>query len=669
LNLASYETVPFRLEGSDHRFITQPRSVYTLSQDGRTIYFALHPDAPGEQSGNNGYYADLFKVAAGGGRPELIVRFPGRVYGLSPYGSAIGLLVVTDRGGAHNDLWHVPFEEPEKNARKLTFGQADEDSASSNSSGRWLIYSENSSGTTRVVQQEGPDGEARTVRITGIEYGRPTGSLRIKLVDQEKGSPVARISVQEKGGKFHAPSGALYRVTAGLGHFYANGAAELDVPVGSYRVRVFRGPEYRMFEHDFDISQGERQDMTVNLQRWTHAAARGWYSGENHIHANYGYGAWYNTPATIHEQCTGEDLNVANLVVANSDGDGVYDREFFTGRSHPLSTKDHILAWNQEFRSTIWGHMTLFNLSHLVEPIFTGFKGTTNPYDIPTNADITTKTNAQGGFTSYTHPTNSAEDAYSPAYSAKGLPVDVALGKLDTIDVMGGGYEPSLLLWYRLLNCGFRLPAAAGTDCFVNRVASAVPGWGRAYVHLPKEFTYDTWVRGLKAGRSFISNGPMIELSVGEAAIGDTIGLERATRIRVRGGAESQFPLGKLELIYNGKAVAIGELAVDKLSATLDQEIVIEDSGWIALRTSGPAVPYWLGGARAAHTSPVYVTVPGRPTDARSDAEYFLAWIDRLEAALKQRDRMHTGAGTIEAQLNAAREVFLKLTAPAPVRL
>src|SRR3989454_11134219 len=129
--------------------------------------------------------------------------------------------------------------------------------------------------------------------------------------------------------------------------------------------------------------------------------SRGWFSGENHIHANYGYGAWYTTPASILDMCEGEDLNVCNLMVANSDGDGVFDREFFRGRLDARSTSRTLLYWNQEFRSTIWGHMTFANLGQLVEPIFTGFKDTTNPWAVPTNADLAGRTPPQGGIASY----------------------------------------------------------------------------------------------------------------------------------------------------------------------------------------------------------------------------------------------------------------------------
>lgn len=105
---------------------------------------------------------------------------------------------------------------------------------------------------------------------------------------------------------------------------------------------------------------------------------------------------------------------------------------------------------------------------------------------------------AQGGTVSYTHPAMESLDLYKSAYSAKGLPVDAALGRVDTVDVMGSGYQQSVVLWYHLLNCGFRLPAAAGTDVFLNRIVSSPPGWGRAYVSL-NERSLLKWIERLEA--------------------------------------------------------------------------------------------------------------------------------------------------------------------------
>jgi hypothetical protein len=361
------------------------------------------------------------------------------------------------------------------------------------------------------------------------------------------------------------------------------------------------------------------------------------------------------------DQCEGEDLNVCNVMVANSDGDGVFDREFFRGRPDSQSQARTILYWNQEFRSTMWGHMTLINLQQLVEPIFTGFKDTTNPWDVPSNADIAERTRQQRGVVSYTHPASNLDDLYLGAYSGKGLPVDAALGRIDTLDVMGPGYEASVRLWYRLLNCGFRLPAAAGTDCFLNRIASLPPGWGRSYVRLTNGLSYSDWITGQKAGRSFVSNGPMLELLVNGAELGQTIHLSAPRSIKIQAKAWAQYPIEKLELIYNGRPVIAGKLDPDRLTGVIDEELRVESSGWIALRAIGRTPPYHIGSNLSAHTSPVYVEVKGHPLDSADDAQFFLAWIDRLEAALRKRNRIPAGLDHVEMQLAAARSVYQKL--------
>jgi TolB protein len=643
------------------RMLRQQLTPYALSDDGRFILVAVHQDLPGQQTGDNGPQAELFRLPVEGGASQIVTRLPARIYALSNDGRHRGVYVVTDAGAVHNDIWHVAFDVPERGTRKLTFSQADDDSPTTDARGNWLVHTENARGPTSLVVRNTETGVSEVVRIDRVDFGEPTGTIAIRLSDVEDREPAARISLQRKEGKFYAPSEAMYRITAGLGHFVARAEARLEVPAGDYVLRVLRGPEYRMHESQIEVRPGESAERRVSLERWANMAARGWYSGENHIHANYGYGSWYVQPQSLVDQCEAEDLRVSNLVVANSDGEAVFDREFFTGRPHMLSTSQRILYWNQEFRSTLWGHMTLFHLTRLVEPIFTGFRDTTNPFDVPDNADIAARTKQQGGVASYTHPTNNAEDIFLHAYSAKGLPVDVALGRIDTIDVMGGVYETSLPVWYHVLNCGFHIPAAAGTDCFLNRVRSAPPGYGRVYVHLPGGLDYDQWVAGLKAGRSFVSNGPWLEFTANGKPVGETLALDGAAPIRIRGLVTSQFPLQRCEVVYNGNVVASAALSADKLSAIFDQDIAVERSGWMALRASGPAALYWQGGGRGAHTNPVYIEVRGRPGERAASARYFLAWIDRLEQLVVQRDRMDMDKVHVLAHLEQAREIYREM--------
>jgi TolB protein len=639
---------------------------YALSRSGQWLAYTAIMDVPGQQSGNDGPQADLWKISTSGGEPIKITRFPSRVFDLCWSADDNDLIVASDLGGAHDDLWRVPISDPERGARRITFGQGDEDRPSIDTAGRWLVYTDNRTGATALMLRDLTTGVDVTVQPTRSDFRQRTGIVRLKTIERATGKPVtARVTLKHEQGKFHAPPGALHRVIIDNGHFYCEGAAEFEAPVGNYKLRIFRGPEYRVHHQELALSP-EGTDLTVALERWTDTAARGWYSGENHIHANYGYGQWYNSPQTMLQQCAGEDLRICHFMVANSDTDGVFDREYFRGRVDPLSTAETTLYWSQEFRSTLWGHMTLVGLTQLVEPIFTGFKDTTNPWDWPTNSDIADRTHLQQGVVNYTHGAQNAADPYLGAYTGKGIPVDVALGKIDTLD-LNMSYAASVPLWYRLLNCGFRLPASAGTDCFLNRIRSRLPGGDRVYVRVDGEFSHRGWIDGLRAGRSFVSNGPVLELTVEEREPGETVRLAAPREVRVIAKATSQFPLERVEVVHNGRVVQSGTLSADRNSCDLSANIPVSKSGWISLRATGPAPPDHPTGSLESHTSPIYVQVGDRATASREDAEFFLKWIERLSLSLRLRDRLPGPQikQQVEAQLEAARAVYTKIAQSA----
>ncbi|PWT81237.1 MAG: hypothetical protein C5B58_10140 [Acidobacteria bacterium] len=643
------------------------RQPWALSDDGKWIVFVATMDVAEQQAGNDGPQADIWKVSASGGEPERVVRFPARIHDACWSADGKSLYVSSDLGGVHDDIWRIDLTDPEQPV-KLSFGQADEDRPSVSRDGQRLLYTDNQEGCPALVLRDLAGGTQRTLSIDHLDFGAPTGRLRIKVQDKASGQPlVARVALEHSDGSSQAPPGALWRINRDYGHFNVRENAELDVPAGTYRLRAWHGPEYRMKEISAIVKVGETVEAFASLERWTDPNANSWYSGENHIHANYGYGEYYNSPATMADMCAGEGLNICNFMVANSDGDGVFDREYFRGRADARSTRNTILYWNEEFRSTIWGHMTLVNLQQVVEPVFTGFKDTTNPYDIPSMSDIAWKTHRQGGLVNYTHPASLMDDLYRGAYSAKGLPVYAALGKIDTMDVMGSGDRPSTALYHRLLNCGFRLAASAGTDCFLNRIRSWLPGGERAYVKVSGPLTYEKWIAGLRAGKSFVTNGPMLDLTVNDKGIGEVLNLstrgDRHVELKVRASASYQFPLERVEVLHNGKVVTTVPLVSDRLSARLEQSLRIDRSGWVALRASGPAVPDIQGELVYAHTSPVYVVVDGKAPGSVEDARYFLGWIDRLWNAVLDRDRFpdKQSQEQVHAEIEEARRFYQKI--------
>src|SRR5262249_55806342 len=172
------------------------------------------------------------------------------------------------------------------------------------------------------------------------------------------------------------------------------------------------------------------------------------------------------------------------------------------------------------------------------------------------------------------------------------------------------------------------------------------------------------WIEGLRAGRSFVTNGPFVEMSAAGKRPGESVRLAGPGKVKVAARAWSHLPAHRAELVQNGRVVATREFpASGKQEVAWEQEGHFERSGWLALRATSPSHADSPGGRAYAHTSAVYVEVAGRPQDARADARYFLKWIDRLEEALRERDRFQGAAQKRHAlaQLEAARKVYLKI--------
>jgi hypothetical protein len=278
------------------------------------------------------------------------------------------------------------------------------------------------------------------------------------------------------------------------------------------------------------------------------------------------------------------------------------------------------------------------------------------------NADIADHTHEQDGLVNYTHPAHSLQDPYGGPYTAKEMPIDVALGKVDSMDVMGSNHVANLPVWYRMLNCGLKVPASAGTDVFLNRVSSRLPGSDRVYVHCGEKFSYQDWIAALRAGRTFVTNGPMLRFTVNDQEAGATIKLDGPGKVRLVGQATAQFPLTSLEAIVHGQVVATASPGDDPLKIMLDQEIPIERSGWIAIRAKGQRGPTQQAAEAFAHTSAVYVEVAGRPVQCQEDAEFFIRWINRLYEDVRVRNRIPASRQQhVEQQIAKALEFYRQL--------
>ncbi len=168
------------------------------------------------------------------------------------------------------------------------------------------------------------------------------------------------------------------------------------------------------------------------------------------------------------------------------------------------------------------------------------------------------------------------------------------------------------LEYYRYLNAGYRLPLVGGTDKMSSQVAV---GQYRTYVDIPpdEEFSHEAWQRGLRAGRTFLSGGPLLEFSVEGGRIGDTVRLpERGGTVEVSARARSVLPIHTLQIVRNGQVVAESSESAGARSLSLQARVGIEGDSWLCARVGGPNYEHlvhhdvWNRGV-FGHTSPIYV--------------------------------------------------------------
>jgi hypothetical protein len=482
----------------------------------------------------------------------------------------------------------------------------------------------------------------------------PSWAFTARILDDGADEAVpARVYLEDKVGAVWPEGATVRKDEHGRAFFHTDGGFEALVS-GEVRLLALRGLEYEPVEMTLDAPLSGRRSETVRLKRWSQMAQEGWRSGDVHVHLHYG-GEYLLGPEDASLVQRAEDVHFMNMMVANQGSAFVHDSAFFEGKPNELSDGDHILRWGEEYRNDFYGHLCMYGITELVPPIYSGFRLSEHPHDVPANSVAADHCHTVGGTLSYAHPLFGSADldrvfAQPRTVEAKELPVDVALGKLDALDVMSyPGLElETARLWYRLLNCGFRLPATAGTDTFMNLAGngrfSNPPAGNRVFVQVEGEFTTESWCEGVRRGRTFVTNGPMLRLGVDGEGIGSEIKRMPGSEVVVEGEARSYVPIERLELVANGEVVALGEVKEDGRRAALSHSFRPDASCWIALRALGPAGPQVLGGDLFAHTSPVYVTVGGAKVEKREDAAYFVEWIERLIAMCEEHGRYESEA-------------------------
>jgi len=251
----------------------------------------------------------------------------------------------------------------------------------------------------------------------------------------------------------------------------------------------------------------------------------------------------------------------------------------------------------------------------------------------------------------YVHPFTVAPNPESDSILTHGLPINAALGKLDYIEVVGfSDHIETASVWYRLMNCGLRPVAAAGTDAMANYASLRGPvGLARVYVDTGAELDFASadatertaaWLEGLRQGRTMATNGPLLDFELAGQGPGSEIRLQAGQSLDYSGFMRSIVNVGHLEVVVNGEVVRSIELDKDTGNADFSGKLELQQNSWVLLRAwSDQPSPDVLDIYPYATTNPVYVQVDDEVMRSTKDADYFIAWIDRVtEAAASHPD-------------------------------
>ena len=447
------------------------------------------------------------------------------------------------------------------------------------------------------------------------------GLLHGTIIDAASGESIdAKVHVLDSRGNFAYPPEALLKRGPGTPFFFSSGEFQVTVPRGRTDVLVERGTEYEPARRIVEVPEKGVVDLEIPLARWYCPQENSWFPGNTHIH--------YDDKETrpddrLHVDCTFEGYNVTVVSVLDRRQIPYASNKYPIGVMNEFTTAHHVLDIGEENRhygeNSPWGfgygHVMFLNIRNLVQPVSRGHILTAQfDPDYPPLCFCCDDARDQGGVVIWCHNGRGME-----------APVAAALGKLDAFNLFDPHWmDPEYDLWYRLLNCGIPLPASTGTDWYVcsnNRV----------YVNARGGFSYASWIEGMKAGRTFITNGPAIDLRANGAEIGATVDLTGGGGLDVEVAFRSYYPVHRVEFVLNGAVAHSLGWPEGRREGVTRHRVEVDRDGWIAGRLWGDSRDSFNQSVYA-HTSPIYFRC-GRPPAERADSARF--FVDAIEDSLR----------------------------------
>jgi hypothetical protein len=417
---------------------------------------------------------------------------------------------------------------------------------------------------------------------------------------------------------------------------------QIRLPSKKLTIESISGLETKLARQTVDLTDKESAHIDIPLTRFYDARAKGLRSANTHLHLQKISRA--DCDRYLREIPKADDLDVLFLSYLERAG---ADREYTSNRYTKsnlaeLTQQSGVLFGNgEEHRHNFtgfgqgYGHVMLLDIKKLVLPVSIGPGIMKSGHDgLPLQRGIKTA-HRDGATVVWCHN----------EWGTESFPNWVT-GNLDAQNIFDGGIRSSYKdSFYRYLNVGIRVPFSTGTDWFMY-------DFSRVYVRMNQKLTTKSWLQALAAGRSYISNGPLLEFRVDNAELGDTLRISKQRTVKVVARAVGRVNFEKIELIHNGRVIASASTnGVDGyFEAKMKTNVDIGEPGWMALRTPPPSVAgdrdlkrktpsNELGRELFSHTSPIYFEVDGRQRLDHKLADQLLSEMELDAKTISERGK------------------------------